>query len=55
MSERPLEEYSLPYLWKRIEQLEAKLDAAHNWVLDNQIHSESYNQFRKAIGEQSDE
>ena len=25
MSDRPLEDYSLPYLWKRIAELEAKL------------------------------
>ena len=25
MSDRPLEEYSLPYLWKRIEELKATI------------------------------
>ena len=37
----------------KIEQLEAKLDVAHNWVLDNQVHSCSYNQFVKALEQKS--
>jgi len=34
---------------KRIAELEAKLDAAHNWVLNT--CPEEYNQFVKALGE----
>jgi molybdopterin converting factor small subunit len=29
MNDRPLEEYSLPYLWQRIVELETQLDAAN--------------------------
>jgi len=34
---------------ERIAELEAKLDAAHNWVLNT--CPEEYNQFVKALGE----
>ena len=34
---------------KHRDEAEAKLARAHNWVLDNQVHSESYNQFVKAL------
>ena len=42
-------------LLKRIAELKALLERAHNWVLDNEAHSESYNQFVKALHEQDDE
>jgi len=34
---------------EEIKLLRAKLDIAHNWVLNNADHSESYNQFVKAL------
>jgi hypothetical protein len=38
----------------QIEALKAKLDIAHNWVLNNADHSESYNQFVKALQQEGE-